>query len=492
MATSDGYAQTGYALHWLLQHGHAGLSDIAGDLVMATRARDQVLTNLFFSGLYIVGATHESVEFGADDMLRHPVRGLTEMLRRTPASRLEGPAPTDVLRAPPTHPAAQAWVAAADASEKAAHSISRARPEQLTVQAWERTRPGDDIVVGEPIGGTAGDPFTPSGAVAALLGNHVAWSLTADVAAIAGTVTILNDQLAAELERGATIHGARSLAAAARRLRTSAVDDLRVMSSLVLRLSEAGPLLPAYDLRPASPRAAALRSPWHIGAALDRTIELLDGAQTLTAPQQRALAGSMASVAHRLSTVLPPPAAKALDELASKQVLFAAQWTHTAISATTDGNWQAPTQLAQVAKVLNAEGPGWVQAPPDPELIGYLTRSAQRLPTIVRMTADNLRTGLTAGHFLTPSSQPEQPFEPVPPRLRWRVQVEATTGELVEAAGRLRSAVGPSLPPQLVAAGRLPRASVLLRDAALQPAPRPNHPAVFPGRHEQRLPRRRR
>ena len=181
MATSDGYAQTGHALHWLLQHGHAGLSDMAGDLVMATRARDQVLTNLFFSGLYIVGATHESVEFGAEDMLPHPVRGLTEMLRRTPASRLEGPAPpTSSLRHPRTRRAnmgrrrrcqREGGTLDLTGTTGAAHG-----------PGLERTRPADNIVVVEPIDSTAGDRSRPQGG-SRPAGNHVAWSLTADVAA---------------------------------------------------------------------------------------------------------------------------------------------------------------------------------------------------------------------------------------------------------------------------------------------------------------------
>ena len=309
-------------------------------------------------------------------------------------------------------------------------------------------------------------------------------------------MTILNDQLTAELERGATIHGTRSLAAAARRLRTSAVEDLRVMSSLVLRLSKAGPLLPAYDLRPASPRrstAFALAHRCRPGPD-NRTAGRRTDADRAAAARARQQHG-----VRRPPVVNGPPTAGGegpLDEPASKQVMFAAQWTHTAehlgdhrrqlagADPARPGGQGAERRRAR----LGADAAG-------SRVIGYLTRSAQRLRLIVRMTADNLGAGRQQGTSATLFVEPTgQPFEPVPPRLRSpRVQVEAASGESSRRpACWVRSAVGPSLPSQLVTAGRLPRGKRARGDAALQQAPRPNHPAVFPGRQEQRLPRRRR
>ena len=486
MATSDAYAETARALQSLLDSGHDGLAEVHGELVIAARARDQVLTNLFFAGTYLVGATERTVELRTDDMLRHPVRGLTEMLRRIPASGLEGPSPVDVRLQPPTHHAALALATAAEAAERAAHSVSRARPEHLTVRpgttAFDAGLDADDY---DPVAG----PQTRTQAVAAILGNHVAWSLTADVAAIAGTLAQLDDDLATQLELGAQIHGDSSLASAARLLRTSAGDDLRMMSQVVLRMSEAGPLLPAYDLRPATVRAAKVTSAWQIGEALDRTIDLVEAAGTLTGPQHRHLATNVAACAHHLAGVVPEPAAKALAALSMQELLFAAQWTNTAIAAVTDGTWQAPTQLAEVSRLLAEMSPGWRQTPPDAELVGHLTRSARRLPTIVDTTLRNLRDGFEARDFVVASPHPARRFEPAFRRARPRLAIEANAAALADAADAAATALGPSWPRQLPPPSALPRASSVLRETALRTA-RPNHPAVSPSRQDYRFPQR--
>lgn len=465
MATSDEYAQAAQALHRLLQQGHDGLGGNVDDLVVAARARDQLLRNLHHAGLYVVGATDPTVRFGTTDLLRHPVRGLTETLARAQPSRLEGPSPSDVSLAPPAHPAARAWVEAAEATERAAHSVSRAKPEHLTVF------------------GPAGDPGMPrtvvGAAVEARRGNHVAWSLTADLAAVAGTVAMLDVALAEEMRAAAERSGSQALARAAARLASPASDDVRVMAGLVLRMAETGPLMPAYDLRPASPRAVPVQSVWQVPAALDRTIELLDGAATLTGPQHRAFAGSLAAVAHRLSQALPPAQAEPLDRLATAAVLFAAQWTHTAIATPGDGTWHPPTQLAQVARVLGDATQKWLRQPPDASLQAQLARSATRLPTLVTSTTDNLRAALSAGHFLMPSDVPGRPFAPVLADTRWRVTVDARASALIRAAEAVRTASGPVLPTP-AGAGRAPTAHRVLGSTAAATPPRVNHPAAQP------------
>ena len=482
MATSDAYAETARALQSLLESGHDGLAEVHGDLVIAARARDQVLTNLFFAGTYLVGAAEQTVELRTDDMLRHPVRGLTEMLRRIPATGLEGPSPLDLRQDPPTHAAARALAAAAEATERAAHAISGARPEHLTVL------PGTSVFDEVAYDPTEG-PRTGSQAVAAIVGNHVAWSLTADVSAIAGTVAQLDDNLARQFDVGAQLHGDSRLASAARLLRTSAGDDLRVMAQVVLRMSEAGPLLPAYDLRPATVRAAKVTSVWQIGAALDRTIDLLDAADTLTGPQHRDLATNIAASAHHLAGVVPGPAGKALEALSMQELLFAAQWTNTAIAAVTDGTWQAPTQLAEVSRILAEISPGWLQTSPDAELLGHLTRSARRLPTIASTALRNLRDGFEARDFVVASSDPARRFEPALRTARPRLAIEANAAALADAASIAATALGPSWPRQLPPPSALPRASAVLRETALRTA-RPNHPAVSPSRQDYRFPQR--
>ena len=486
MATSDAYAETAAALHLLLTSGHDNLSESHEDLVVAVRARDQVLTNLFHAGVYLIGSADDKVELQTDDMLRHPVRGLTEMLRRSPSSRLEGPSPSDVSLSPPAHPAARAWVAAADATERAALEISRARPEHLTSRATGEW-PGPNGVSGLGHYDSVDGPRTIAQASAAILGNHVAWSLTADVAAIAGTVTRLDGELAAELELGARQHQRHSLLSASRRLRSSANDDLRVMSQLVLRMSEAGPLLPAYELRPRIARAAKVTTVWQIGAALDRTIDLLRDAETLTGPQHRHLATSLAGAAHHLSRVLPAQAGAALDAFAMQELLFAAQWTHNSVASVTDGTWQAPTQLAGVSRVIADAAPSWLLAPPDEELLAHLTKSAQRLPTVAREILTNLRAGLENGDYVVASPLLARRFETATATSRaWRA-IDANARSLTEATDAAAKALGPAWPRHLAPAGELPRASTVLRETTLATV-RPSHPAVSPSHQNRRFP----
>jgi hypothetical protein len=465
--TSVKLAQAAHALQTAILAGPSGLEEGPAELVVAAEARDQVLADLITIHEHLFADLDESVAVGPADMLRHPALGLGAVLRSRERTGLHGPSPTDLAIRSPTLPTARAWVAAASGVEAAAVDATRARPDrEYAAWTWAHGRSAAQVP----------DPVTPP---------VIAWALVADLAALSCAVASLDDDLAAALVGS----GHADLVAAGHRLIGPSVDDLKITASLALRLAEAGETPSAYHLPSGAKGAITVSSLPSVPDALDRALDLLQAAPTLTGPQQRALATSIASIAQQLSMDAPASARAPLKNLARGAAGYAATWANSPLVAANSGDVDAVQQVRSVARLMQVDPPRWDSTPDGAAIREALERSAERLPAIVRAAAENLREGLAAHRFLIPS-------HPGATGSGWgpaaghpdRRPTETAAFQLEKLADRLGQALGPRRAARpLTDVVTQPPARELLRAALESPVTRPEHPALAPTRWRGRL-----
>ena len=467
------------ALAVVLGTGHGGLQRQPHELAVAGQARDQILACLqlmhahLFAGLPAAASELDGLPATtpgsrqAVDLLEDPVAGLGHQLRRRRLSGLRGPSPTDLALRPPAQIATRGWVAAASALDGACVQITGTRPHSPQLAwVWERAAPP----------GAGPDPSSPP---------QIAWALAADLAALAGALTVADENLTHALLATSD----PSLLAAGLRLRDPPPGELRVTAGLALRLAESGQLPSHYQLQAPATDPIPVTTATDVPAALDQAVQLLLAAPTLTGPQQRGMATCTAAIAGQIAALAPPQIRAVLDGLALASVNYAATWATSPLAATDAGDWRPVEQTRAVAhrvqQLLRRADPDG----PDAGSRAHLLAAVDRLPGLTRAAMTNLRDGLAAGSFLVPPElgDTEQAWAPAD-RHPIRRRAETAAFALQDKADEARLAIGPKgrlrpTPPEdaLPARERFgawlpPRIARLAGTEGI----RPTHPALPP------------
>lgn len=440
------------ALADVLDLGHARMEP--ADLVIAAHARDQVLACLTIGHRYLFAGLGHTATPAPQDLLRHPVLGLGEVLNNRPGTGLDGPAPTDVAVNLPTHPTARAWTVLARELDAAVVEIARARPDR-PAWAWALT----GVAPRDP------DAPPPPGS------PQTAWALAADLAAFASALA------AADTDLGVALHGAgEPFRGAARAVTDPTLADLRAVALLALRMAESGPLPGDYHLpeNTVGTRPLVPSSPVDVAVAIQRAGDLVADGPALTASQQRAFATTAARTAVLLARHAPASITAPLQTLAEVAARYATFWATSRLFPLNAGHQAAIEQLRAAAAFL---APRANQQPlPAPAA----ARAAARLPVALAAAAANARTALSEDAFL--AVDPHAPGATAAPISRHpeRRRHRTAADRLDTAARDAHHQLAPHDP------GRPPRparsaARELLQNALTSPATsRPAHPALPP------------
>lgn len=475
MTTSQALAAAARHLAPLFEHDLADLTE-PRDVVISIRARNQVMASLQVSLSHLVPPRHPKVESGPMEIVSDPVRGLAEALKRRPIYPLEGPSPTDVLTSPPSHPAARAWAGAAAAMEAAAVQVTRARAREVTTTHLADGTPAD-----------LGAGADHHAMLAAVRQQHGAWAMTADLAGLSDAVAVLDVRLAeAALTSAETLTGAErtALVQAASTLRQHG-DDVRLTADLVLRLSENGSLASGYDLAVRRPGPFRVDSVWHVPVALRRARELLETSPPLTGPQHRQVAAAVAKAARAMAAIAPPTILAQLEDLASAELKFAAQWTANTIVARTVGDATPQLQLTGVLDTLR-DLPASLSTADSATRAVWLQRAVWELAGVANAAEPSLAKGFIREAYLVRDELNVHGWAPPRPAVAARKQAEQLAVGVTNAARRLTDVARPN--------GAAPVAAAPMRALdALPPRTgplgiRPAHPssAVRPAAHARR------
>ena len=428
-------------VHTLLCSGQGDLAGRDRDLVAAVQARDQLVTALVVTwramlpGQDRAEPTARALAVTAAEELQHnPVAATGVLLRRYPLTDVAGPAPTDLVLDPPTAPSARAWVQAARAVDRVAAHASR-----------------------EPLEPAQVDPSTGR------------WAMIGDLAALAGTVAVLDPDLADQVH-GSPLPGLQRAGAVLHQARQHA-QNLAAAADVVIRLARSGALPADYQVQVPGP--ASITTLAQVPAALDWARTAVGDGPPLTATQYRLFAGAVAVIAHHLAGVAAePPAAAALADLAQVHHRFAESWHHWPLAATSAGDPRAVTQARQVAALV-------ISSPEDTLTADLAALAAPRLVRLARTVQDNLYTAIADGAFLTPADTAGA-WTPLPMVRALHRRVLGALTTLAEATDAATLAVGPVRP--VTPTDETPHVAAATRLAPHLEMVRPVHPATIPAR----------
>ncbi len=440
-STSTELAAAASHLHTLLCSGQGDLTGRDRDLIAAVQARDQLVTALVVTwramlpGQDRAKPTARALAVTAAQELQHnPIAATGVLLRRYPVTDVAGPAPTDLLLDPPTAPSARAWVQAARAVDRVAAHASR-----------------------DPLEPAQVDPSTGR------------WAMIGDLAAVAGTVAVLDLGLADQLH-GSPLPELHHASVVLHQARQHA-QNLAAAADVVIRLARSGALPEDYRVQVPGPASITMltRAP----AALDGARTAVGDGPSLTATQYRLFAGAVAVIAHHLARAAEDPAAaSALGHLAQVHHRFAESWHHWPLAATSVGDPRAVTQARQVAALVISSPEGALT----PDLAAL---AAPRLVRLARTVQDNLYTAIADGAFLTPADTAGA-WTPLPMVRALHRRVLGALTTLAEATDAAAVAVGPVRP--ITPTNETPHVAAATRLAPHLEMVRPVHPATIPAR----------